>query len=92
MTVETNESSNLVLTYASGEEVQVGDTIMEPVNGHERFGRVTVVCQPGCDEARLCGFPQGFIVIEWAIGQEYQVPAEGLHWEDCYFFVRRNAP
>ena len=80
MTVD-NRAYESVLRYASGEEVRVGDIVMEPVNAwdaeaapvrgwdpvflHEAFGKITHVMRPGSNEARLAGFPDGCSFMEW---------------------------
>ena len=53
-----------VLRYRSGEVIEVGDRVMEPVNGM-RMGTVVEVLQPGTDQAATIGKPGGGISVEW---------------------------
>ena len=94
-----------VLRYVSGEQILVGDAVMEPTNPwdaetapvsgwtpiflHEAFGKVTEVMQPGSNRARSVGIPEGCIDIDWH--QRSGLSCEGtILGPDTLFFVCRS--
>jgi len=95
-----------VLRYVSGEQILVGDMVMEPTNPwdaetapvagwtplflHEAFGKVTEVMQPGSSEAVSVGIPEGCIDIDWH-QRGSGLSSEGTILEpDTLFFVCRS--
>ena len=106
MTANEDAPGVRVLRYVSGEQILVGDVVMEPTNPwdaetapvagwtplflHEAFGRVTNVTQPGSSEAQSVGIPEGCIDIDWH-GRGSGRSCEGtILGPDALFFVCRS--
>ena len=95
-----------VLRYVSGEQILVGDVVMEPTTPwdaetapvagwtpiflHEAFGKVTEVMQPGSNEARSVGIPEGCIGIDWRQHGASLWGRSNVLGPDMLFFVCRN--
>lgn len=81
-----------VLRYHDGEVIEVGDRVMEPVNGGKRVGTVTEVLQPGADPARAAGHPHGGISVEWdGDPTSYFFPPHAIAIPDLLFLLDRKA-
>lgn len=79
-----------VLRYREGTVIELGDRVMEPVNGGKRVGTVTWILQPGTDEARAADHPGGGIAIDWDGGDSVFLSPEIITGLGYLFFVRRN--
>ncbi len=79
-----------VLRYRSGEVIETGDRVMEPVNGGQQVGTVVEVLQPGTDQATATGYPGGGIGIEWDGGAtEFWSPCVITELGGLFFLGRR---
>ena len=85
--------------YRTGERIERGDVVMEPVNAHERYGVIDAVWEPGSSDAASIGFPQGCFHITWSGGTGGD-PRWGpdtllsapkfVHQQDVLIFIRRG--
>ena len=79
-----------VLRYRSGEVIEVGDRVMEPVNGM-RMGTVVEVWQPGTEQAAATGYPGGGISVEWDDDHAWILyPPENITEPYVLFFLGRR--
>lgn len=79
------------LTYRSGERVEAGDVVLEPVNGGERFGVVVDILIPNSEKAtRWFGLPSGGVLIKWDGLGEMPMGVDVLQGPDYVFLVRRK--
>ena len=78
-----------VLRYRSGEVIETGDRVMEPVNGL-RMGTVVEVLQPGIDQAAAAGYPSEGIRVEWDDGTTYVIPPCVITEPAMLFFLGRR--
>lgn len=82
-----------VLRYREGTLIELGDSVMEPADCGKRAGMVTRILQPGTDEARAAGSPDGDIGIEWDADPTSSLwPPEFINEPGCLLFVKRKAP
>ena len=89
----TGSGEETAITYHTGERVELGDIVMEPVNGDTSIGVVVEVILPNSKEA-LNGYdvPSGGVAVKWdsPLGLVL-MGAELLQDPDEYiFFVRRK--
>ena len=79
--------------YRTGERIELGDVVMEPVNSHERFGTIEEVFEPGSSLADSLGYPHGCFRIRWCGADDLMTSPEFVQQPDVLCFVRRgNAP
>ena len=85
-------SPKTLLTYRSGERVELGDVVMEPVNGGERMGIVLDILMPNSENAiRSYGAPSGGVLVRWDDEEtEVLLGLDVLQGPDYVFFVRRR--
>ena len=81
------------MTYHTGERVELGDIVMEPVNGDTSIGVVVEVILPNSKEAMISyDIPSGGVAVKWdsSLGLVL-MGVELLQDPDEYiFFVRRK--
>ncbi|MCY3819055.1 MAG: hypothetical protein OXH52_06795 [Gammaproteobacteria bacterium] len=72
--------------------MELGDIIMEPVNGGERKGIVVDILMPNSEKAiRSYGVPSGGVLVKWEDwGAETLLSLDVLHGPDYIFLVRRR--
>ena len=90
MTAESSKPTESVLRYATGERIEVGDVVSQPVNAGEEYGVVEEVLQPGEPTSRLLGGPDGAITVAWSESGSWFIRNEIILGEDYIYFVRRK--
>lgn len=90
MTAESSEAAKSVLRYATGERIEVGDVVAEPVNDSEEYGVVKEVVQPGTPHWLSAEYPEGAIIVEWRNNGEAWIGNEIILGEDYIYFIRRK--
>ena len=80
------------ITYRSGERVELGDIVMEPVNGDMDWGVVLDVILPNSEKAmKEYDGPSGGVVVKWDSWESWvfidPIVLQGI---DEVFFVRRK--
>lgn len=90
MTAESSKPGKSVLRYASGERIEVGDVVAEPVNDSEEYGVVKEVVQPGTAHWASAEYPEGVIMVEWRNYGEAWMGNDIILGEDYIYFIRRK--
>lgn len=71
--------------------MELGDVVLEPVNGGERSGIVVDILVPNSEKAiRWFGLPSGGVLIKWDDSSETLVGLDVLQGPDYVFLVRRK--
>ena len=87
------------MRYRTGERIELGDVVMEPVNAHERFGVIDAVWEPGSSGDASMGLPQGCFNITWCGGtggdarglpETVHATSKFVDQQDVLIFVRRG--
>lgn len=79
-----------VLRYATGERIEVGDVVSEPVNAGEVYGVVKEVFQPGDPAGQWLDATDGAITVVWSGGGEALIGKDIILGEDYIYFIRRR--
>ena len=90
MTAESSKPAKSVLRYATGERIEVGDVVSQPVNAGEEYGVVKEIFQPG--EPTGCMFvgTEGAITVAWSSHSYEFIANEFILGEDHIYFARRR--
>ena len=80
-----------MLRYATGERIEVGDVVLQPINDHEEYGVVKEIYQPGDPIGCLVGGgPEGFIIVAWSAHGDVIIDNEIILGQGYIYFVRRK--
>ena len=62
----TGSGEETAMTYHTGERIELGDIVMEPVNGDTSIGVVVEVILPNSKEAMISyDIPSGGVAVKW---------------------------
>ena len=84
--------------YRTGERIELGDVVMEPVNAHEVYGVVDTVWEPGSPDAAAMDLPQGCFHITWRswtgdlppVNKTLVSAPKFIQQQDVLIFIRRG--